>query len=260
MTHSQLSTIYFSATATTEKCVKAVAQAIGIPTSTSINLADRNAPALPHFGAGDVVVAGMPVYGGRIPAPAAEKLKSVAGGGAKAIAIVVYGNRDYDDALLELTDLLTERGFTVVAAAAFIGQHSIFPKVGTSRPDDDDMALLGEFGRKCAAALTADTAAAPAPLAIKGHRPYKHYGGVPLHPAGDEGKCSKCSRCVELCPAAAIDAATPWATDPGKCIACGRCIAVCSHSARKYKGLKYANVAMLFKKSFGKRKAPEMYV
>ena len=39
--------------------------------------------------------------------------------------IAVYGNRDYDDTLLEMKDILTERGFTVIAGLAAIAQHSI---------------------------------------------------------------------------------------------------------------------------------------
>ena len=52
----------------------------------------------------------------------------------------LYGNRDFDDALLEAADLLGERGFDVVAAAgAFIGEHSLTARVGTGRPDDADV-------------------------------------------------------------------------------------------------------------------------
>lgn len=63
-------------------------------------------------------------------------------------------------------------------------------------------------------------------LKIKGKRPYKEYGGVPVHPVGSQDNCKKCGVCVEQCPADAIDASTPWTTDPNKCISCGRCITV----------------------------------
>ena len=63
----------------------------------------------------------------------------------KAIVAVIYGNRDYDDALLELADIAVEDGFEVVAAGAFIAQHCIFPKVANGRPDASDMAVATDF-------------------------------------------------------------------------------------------------------------------
>lgn len=38
--------------------------------------------------------------------------------GTPAIAVCVYGNRDYDDALIELKDAIEANGFKTVAAAA----------------------------------------------------------------------------------------------------------------------------------------------
>lgn len=245
-----LNSIYFSATGTTRRCIDAIAGAIDLPAKASVNLADRAEAAPAAFGPEDVVLVGAPVYGGRLPAICAEKLRELSGNGARAIAVVVYGNRDYDDALLELTDTLREAGFEVVAAAAFIGQHSIFPKAGMSRPDKQDMALLEQFGRSCRAAL--ESGVAPR-LELKGRRPYKRYGGVPLHPETDRAKCKQCGRCVDLCPVGAISSDAPWDTNAGLCITCGRCISSCSTGARQYRGLKYRMTNAIFNMAFGKR-------
>lgn len=186
---------------------------------------------------------------------AADAIEKINGNGAKAIALVVYGNRDYDDALLELADILASQGFRVIAAGAFIGEHSIFPKVGTSRPDASDMEKLAEFGQKSRMVL--ESGVVPS-LKIKGNRPYKKYGGVPLQPKGDKSTCISCGRCVELCPTEAIDYAEPWLTDANWCISCGRCIYACRQSARTYGGLKYSVIGTIFKAAFSKRKEPEM--
>lgn len=77
----------------------------------------------------DVLLLSMPVYGGFIPkicVPMAEKLK---GSSTPAIIFVVYGNRHYDNALLQMKDILTKQGFIVIAAGAFIAEHSIFPQL-----------------------------------------------------------------------------------------------------------------------------------
>lgn len=254
---TKLYEIFFSATGTSRKCVETVASAIGLPTAGVINLADRANISFPDFTAQDLVIVATPVYGGRIPAMAAEKLNKINGNGAKAIAMVVYGNRDYDDALLELIDILSAHGFAVISAAAFIAQHSIFPKVGTSRPDSSDIIKLLDFGRKSKEIFDSNSILA---LNIKGNRPYKKYGGVPVHPVGNQEACKKCGVCVEQCPTNAIDSSAPWNTDSEKCISCGRCISVCTQDDRKYKGLKYALIGSLFKAMFSKRKEPVILI
>lgn len=251
-----LNTLYFSATGTTLRCVETVADAIGLSVGRTLNLADRTRPESITCNDKDVVLVGAPVYGGRIPPVFAGKLKKLQGNGARTIAMVVYGNRDYDDALLELTDILRENGFLVVAAGAFIAQHSIFPKAGMARPDRKDLDKLIEFGRLCRGAI----ARTDIPdLLIKGHRPYKKYGGVPLHPLGNQDRCKRCGICSDLCPVNAIDKETPCATNAGSCISCGRCIVSCPFGARQYRGLKYKLIDKIFTAVFAKRKEPEFF-
>lgn len=67
-----------------------------------------------------VVVIGMPVYVGKIPLPAAEALKKVAGSGALTIVAVSYGGRSYGNALFELKNLAEDCGFRPVGAGAFL--------------------------------------------------------------------------------------------------------------------------------------------
>ncbi|MDO4320488.1 MAG: 4Fe-4S binding protein, partial [Bacteroidales bacterium] len=165
-----------------------------------------------------------------------------------------YYNRDYDAALLELTDILTDRNFAVIGAGAFVGQHSIFPKVGTSRPDESDLIKLKAFASECRKRLANDEIPV---LKVKGKRPYKNAAGVPVHPVADKNRCKGCGECAEKCPAGAIDKANPTVTDTSKCISCGRCIFVCKKNARHYSGLTYSAIGALFKLGFSRRKEPE---
>lgn len=171
--------------------------------------------------------------------------------------MVVYGNRDYDDALLELTDILSDADFDVIGAGAFIGQHSIFPKVASSRPDNIDMRVLGNFANECHRVI--DTVKR-GELKIKGNRPYKKAAGVPLHPSGDPEVCNRCGKCVEKCPADAIKADEPYKTDGRICISCGRCINVCPKHTRRYSGLKYKLIGSIFTAAFSKRRESEFTV
>lgn len=253
---SKLYEIFFSATDTTRKCVATICKGLAIPTATRINLADNLNVQFPELTENDIVVVAAPVYGGRLPIQVSEALGRLKGNNAIAIAVVVYGNRDYDDALLELTDLLKDKQFRIAAAGAFIGQHAIFPKVATDRPDLSDERLLFKFGQECGEAIKRGFDAENVPY-IKGHQPYKKAAGVSLSPKAKEDDCAKCGICVDNCPTGAISADTPYLTDTAKCISCGRCIKNCSQGARHHSGFSYSLIGLIFKAAFSKRREPE---
>lgn len=250
---SNLYTIYFSATDTTHRCVNYICQGIGMKLTATINLADGFDVEFPDFTSDDVVIVATPVYGGRIPARVAESFSRLNGNNAVAIALVVYGNRDYDDALLEITDILNNKDFRIVGTGAFIGQHSIFPKVGAGRPDFNDEQELLHFGKACRNAINENIFGN---LRIKGNHPYKKFAGVPIHPKGNPAKCVRCGKCVSCCPVNAINPDEPWKTDNNKCLTCGRCIHVCTQQARRNSGIVYNIIGAIFKASFYKRKKP----
>lgn len=249
--------IYFSATNTTLRYKDAFAKALGHPIDIDINIADDFSIDFPHINPDDLLVVAAPVYGGRLPCQVADRLKELSSPQAKAIAMVVYGNRDYDDALLELTDILSEGGFEVIGAGAFIGQHSIFPKVAYSRPDDRDLDVLARFAAECRCVIESG---AKGDLKIKGNRPYKKISGVPLHPEGNADVCNRCGKCVAKCPVSAIVSDEPYKTDCSRCMSCGRCIMVCPKRTRKYSGMKYRLIGAIFTAAFSKRKEPEFTV
>lgn len=251
--------IYFSATDTTHRCVTSFCQGLGCETVASINLADNFNVTFPDFTSTDIVVLAAPVYGGRLPGQVASAFERLKGNNAVAIAIAVYGNRDYEDALLELTDILHDKGFRIAGAGAFIGQHSIFPKVAKARPDLSDEQDLVRFGMECKAAIMKGFDANNIPF-IKGNRPYKVSAGVSISPKAKEADCIKCGKCVAKCPVDAIPADTPFDTDTTKCISCGRCISVCAKGARRYSGFSYSLIGLIFKAAFSKRKEPQWVV
>ena len=206
----------------------------------------------------DIAVFAMPVYAGRIPALAAKRLNAVSGTGQKAVVIVVYGNRDYDDALLELGDIVTERGFRVIAAGAFIAQHCIFPKVATGRPDAGDEKKLSAFADEVNHIIAVGGSLDL--NSIKGNRPYKKGAGVPMHPDVDKQKCNSCGNCASQCPTGAIDMQNPKLTDGKKCMMCCRCINVCPSDARHLGGLLYKVAGWKFVKDNSRRLEPEWFV
>ena len=69
---------------------------------------------LPHIQEDDLAIIAMPVFAGRVPALAVERLRMVKPNSAKCVVVAVFGNRAYDDALLEMQDVASEVGFRVM--------------------------------------------------------------------------------------------------------------------------------------------------
>lgn len=250
----KVTTLYFSATYTTKRVVEAVATAISgeIVAHDITNASTTDEITIP---ADELLVVGVPVYAGRVPAMAVERLRRFKGCSTPAVLVAVYGNRHYDDAVLELHDIMTACGFRTVAAGAFVARHSIFPKVAATRPNADDIAQIKEFATNAAALL----AAGYGDIEIPGNRPYKVPGGIPIWPTASR-KCTACGACARLCPTGAIDVASPRGVDKEKCIKCGRCIVVCPAKARRFYGIKYSLAAARFNSAFAACRENEMWL
>ena len=177
----------------------------------------------------DLVVVALPVFGGRIPALTAERLKELDGAGKKAVTMVVYGNRAYEDALIELNDTMEQTGFQVIASGAFIAQHSMVPEVAQDRPDAQDLEDIDRFAKKVAALLEQGDYHK---LDVPGNRPYKQAMNMPATPVSLPD-CRLCGACAAACPTKAIVVQDGHvSTDGGKCILCMACTAVCSEHFR----------------------------
>ncbi len=250
--------LFFSPRGTTKKTARAIAGHDG-PVQER-DLLGRPLTEDLEVPAEEPVLVAMPVYAGRIPQTCREQLSAhLKGNGGPAIAVAVYGNRDYDDALTELQDLLEGSGFHVVAAGAFIGRHSIFDRVAAGRPDEADLAAMANFGQRCREVLAAYTPGGDhTPIAIKGSHDLPPYKTVSFHPsAGD--RCMKCNACANACPAGAIPKETPWVTDESKCISCGACIYLCPTQTRQYRGEAYEAAAKMFEAKCAPRREPEVF-
>ncbi len=257
MQFNSVTQVYFSPNGTTEKVIQTIARGLSAQTIT-YDLLRNPLQEDVQIAADSLLIVAMPVYAGRIPALCREMISHLKGSKRPAIAVVVYGNRDYDDALLELKDLLVQNDFCVVAAGAFIAQHSIFPQVGAGRPDEEDNKAMAAFAQKCSALVAAYDPECTATLNVKGNPQYRAAGNVALKPTGDS-KCTECGACVKLCPTHSIPANDPQQTNKETCISCGACIHVCPVQSRAFRGADYELTASKFNKNCAEYKKPEVF-
>ncbi len=205
----------------------------------------------------DVVLIALPSYGGRVPGLAAERLSKVHGNAAKCALLCVYGNRAYEDTLVEMEDIAEKCGFTVIAAVSAIAEHSIMHQFASGRPDQNDKEQLKSYAQ---AIIEKMKKASPNErIQIPGGRPYKKSGGVGLVPKATK-ECVGCGLCAKQCPAQAIDREKLRSADSGKCISCMRCVVKCPHSARKVNGAMVSAAAMAMKKVCSVRKECELFI
>jgi NAD(P)H-dependent FMN reductase len=120
-----LKLVCFSPTGTTKAIIQGIARGITQSTAALIDITKPNARKQQlQTSESELLVVAVPVYMGRVPALLIEWLHTIKAHNTPAVCIVVYGNRVYDDALLELKDILVKCGCIPIACAAYIGEHS----------------------------------------------------------------------------------------------------------------------------------------
>ncbi|MBI9019893.1 MAG: EFR1 family ferrodoxin [Verrucomicrobia bacterium] len=255
-------TLFFSPTQTGATIAKTVQNALETEAGESFDITKTAIEKT--FGADDVVIIAMPIYSGRLPPIGAERFNAARGNGAKAVAITMRGNANTGDALLELTDLCTEQGFEVIAAATFIGEHSFTMKefpIAVGRPDAADLQKAADFAQLIQERL--HTEGPLAPPAVPGTRPYKDAMNPPGTAATGTNpeNCTRCGLCQTFCPTGAITlTADGPQTDDSKCIWCAACVKVCTSHARAFTLPKIKEIAERLYQTCQTRQKPEWFL
>ncbi|MEL7566535.1 MAG: EFR1 family ferrodoxin [Dehalobacterium sp.] len=271
--NKKITAMYFSPTGTTRKVVSEIAKKISEKIDKTIVFKEIDF-TLPEarkdpltFSDEDTAIIGVPVYAGRVPNVLLKYLNTITGNGALAVPVVLYGNRNYDDALIELKDILELKGFKVIAGGAFIGEHSFSYILAKNRPDEKDLAMAGDFADQISIQII--TKEKIRDLVVNGNIPYRKY----YMPKDEEGKpvdmrkvtpktnsnCIDCKTCVKVCPMGSIDYEEVVKLN-GICIKCGACIKKCPTQAKYYDDQDYLRHKLELEIGCAERKEPELFI
>jgi ferredoxin len=264
-----LKLVYFSPTGTTRRIIEVIACGIkkGAVSIVDITRPEARQQQL-QTSEDELLVVGVPVYAGRVPAIAIDWLHMIKARNTPTVCIVVYGNREYDDALLELKDTVVKQGCIPIACAAYIGEHSFSNSetpIAVARPDATDLNLAEIFGQKINEKLLSISVDDQiSNITVPGNYPYKDYKDpkafmTPVDFISISDKCSQCGVCAKVCPVGAIDLENSALIDKEKCIVCCACIKGCPENALTIKAVPVKDIAMRLSQTCQKRKEPEFF-
>jgi len=256
--------VYFSPTGTTKSVTKYMLREFDIPKEEIDLTSYENRNNSYSFNEDELVIIGIPVYGGRVPITAKNRIKLLKGDNTPIVLVATYGAIHYSDVLHELQEIVKTNGFITIAAAAVVVEHNIINlcanvKIASGRPDTQELSTISNFTNQVyAKALESDSFEN---MVIKGKIPDSPRNKILIYfalPYGDK-KCNKCNVCVKLCPVHAID--NPRKKAEQGCIRCLRCIKYCPQNARTFSKLMKIGVGLLLSiASQGKEKQSEFFL
>ena len=264
MNISKIWDVSFSPTKTSKKIVHAIASGISGVERDSLDLTYPDKIETRTFTPEELVVIGVPVYAGRVAPLAVQRLKAIKGSTTPAVLVVLYGNREYEDALIELRDIAEAASFLPVAASAFIGEHSFSSSqmpIAPGRPDSVDLASAASFGRKVFKEIgQLQDFSSLSKLQVPGNIPYKESTGpLPITPKVNQTACTHCGLCIPTCPGGAITIDNDLIMDAERCIFCCACIKTCPENAVSIDAPPLQEKRLWLHENCAERKEPELY-
>lgn len=282
MDMARIKTYYFSPTGGTRQVAKHLAERLGALLHAEVEYHSYTLPrereALPVFDADDIVLWATPVYAGRIPNKTLDYVRfaithsshqAFKPSGIKSIALVTFGNRAYDNALAELVGLMEEGGMKPVGAAAMVTRHSFSDTLGAGRPNEEDLAALDRFAEQLVAKLSIFNSQSSI-LKVPGEAyPEKYYtplktnnapaGFLKAKPSCNPDRCTRCGKCLDVCPMGSIESNDGIPAFDGICIKCQACRRRCPTGAIAFTDPEYLSHVAMIERTFAAPKKPEFF-
>lgn len=246
--------LVFSPTGGTEKAAAAITKNWPQVRTIDLSLPGTDGSAV-SIESNALVLVAMPCFGGVAPQLALDRFARIKGNGASCVLAAVYGNRAYENTLVQMQDTAQAAGFQVIAAVSAVAEHSIIHQYAAGRPNAEDREELARFGTKI---LEKAESGSTETLVIPGKRPYKTSGGGMVPTAN--ARCTGCGLCAQKCPAQAISPERCKTTEKSKCIGCMRCVSICPVHARNVNRLMVSIASLAIKKACSAPKANELFL
>ena len=188
---------------------------------------------------------GSPVYVNRPIPPVMNFISELPNNAAAwAVPFVTWGGVSSGIALYEMGKALTDKGFVLAGAAKVVALHSMMWRcdnpLGEGHPDEGDEKRI----RELVAGVLKKTGVEPSEgisLSDLAYQPETVHGEMEkvtletakAHMPGkavDEGRCTECGVCEEICPVQAITL-SPYPEFGRRCICCFQCVRGCPEAA-----------------------------
>jgi ferredoxin len=257
--------IYFSATGTTKAIITAISKGLnGDVHFTDITLPENRKNVITINS--DLLIIAIPVYGERIPRFLFDYIKQIKGNGTLLAAVPVYGNMGFGISLEQFEKFAQTNHFRLIAAGAFIGQHTYASKetpVAYGRPDEQDLQQAELFARSIQQKIHMGDFTCPEIPKSKLPRfitefPDSGTRFLVRKPRIKGTSCNKCGACVRKCPVGAIDLETLEISE-NECLRCYACVKVCPKAARTA-GLRLPVFRTIFYHAGMKRKENQTFL
>lgn len=264
--------VFFSPTGNTKRMVELIAERLAQKLSVPVESDDFTLPAAHAdtrtYSPEDLVIFGVPTYAGRIPNKVLPFVQTLfKGEQTRAIAVVTFGNRSFDNSLSELHMELEKNNFSVIAASAVVCKHA-FAEVGIGRPDDADEKHIAAFtdtvfeklqqsGKPLSNASIKRNEALTAyyvPLGTDG----KPVNFLKAKPVTDKAKCDNCGVCAAVCPMGSIDK-NDVSLVPGICIKCQACIVHCHTKAKSFDDPLFLSHKAMLEQNYTRKAVSEFF-
>ena len=256
MTVQKVSAIYFSPTGTTKSVIKHMLTGFDTQQEEIDLTPYENRSNTYSFNENELVIIGVPVYGGRVPSAAENRIKLLKGNRTPAVLVINYGNIHYFNALFELWNIADTKCFITIAAAIVVSEHNVVKGIASGRPNAQDLSAVLSFAKQVQVKLSQSNSIEN--IVLQGKVPKTPRNTQPIKPHGNM-KCTSCGVCGKLCPVHAID--DPRKTAGQACIRCMRCVKYCPQNARTYGQLMKVGAKLLLSfNSSGKEKQPEFFI
>ena len=265
--------VFFSPTGNTKQVIEFIADRLAQKLSVPVEVDDFTLPVAHTetrvYSSDDLVIFGVPTYAGRIPNKVLPFVQNLfKGNQTRAVAVVTFGNRSFDNSLSELHSELEKNNFSVVAAGAVVCKHA-FAEVGIGRPNAADNEQLSAFADSVFDKLQ-QSGGSLSNTAIKRNEALTAYyvplgtDGKPVNflkakPVTDKAKCDNCGVCAAVCPMDSIDK-NDVSLVPGICIKCQACIVYCHTNAKSFDDPLFLSHKAMLEQNYTRPAVSEFFV